>query len=414
MWIAITAVVLLILLIAKAPISSGMIPSEPRVSFQDLKKKGEVRKKEIDQEQKNIPPKPSFPCVINTEVKGTYYRTSDEKAAARAVEKGDTLILKVEPTNQVDKNAVRYYTLSGAHIGYVESSLSKFVRDNLSHVKSCSVTKVSDHAIPYIDVVINFSSMECRQKDFLDEDLRVTPEERMRDIAKGISREYKYRNVSLRVSGTYEYPLAVIKKAKSLRNGDKIVLKKPEIESEYYPYRIDVYTEDDTMIGFCYGPFAKEPYELFDKIKHAMVNAIMDSETDAVCIYIYLPEGTGQEEPFISMEGGHYCSGPYPQIAAAAALKNTDQERALELALPIAMKEKGIDAKFLCCQIYRLQKDYESEREMILKILERIDNISPEEISKSDYFSIKRQTDTILKRLNTVESRLQSKYRKKS
>lgn len=388
--------------------------SSQKVSFQDLKKKGDERKKAIDQERKNTPPKPSFPCVINTEIKGTYYRTSDEKAAARAIEKGDTLILKVEPTNQVDRNAVRYYTLSGDHIGYVESSLSKFVRDNLSHVKSCTVTKVSNHPIPYIDVVINFSSMECRQKDFLDEDLRVTPEDRMRDIAKGINREYKYRHVSLRVSGTYEYPLSVIKKARSLRNGDNVVLKKPETESEYYPYRLDVYTEDGTMIGFCYGPFAKESYELFDKIKHTMVNSIMDSETDAVCIYVYLPEGTSQEDPLIGFEGGHYSSSPYPQIAAASALKNTDREKALGLALPIAMKEKGIDAKFLCCQIYRLQKNYELEREMILKILERIENISPEEISKSDYFSIKRQSDTILKRLNTVESRLQSKYRKKS
>lgn len=388
--------------------------SSTQVSFQDLKKKGEERKKLIDQERKANPSKPSLPRIIHTEVKGTYYRTSDEKAAARNVEKGDTLILKVEPENQVDKNAVRYHTLSGSHIGYVESNLSKFVRDNLSHVKSCIVTNVSNHAIPYIDVVINFSSMECRQKDFLDEDLRVTPEDRMRDIAKGINREYKYRHVSLRVSGTYEYPLSVIKKAKSLRNGDKVVLKKPETESEFYPYRIDVYTEDGIMIGFCYGSFAKEPYDMFDKIKHAMVDSIMDSETDAVCIYIYIPQNTSHEEPIISTEGGHYYSGPYPQIAAAAALKNTDQEKALELALPIAMKEKGIDAKFLCCQIYRIQKNYELERKMILKILERIDNISPEEISKSDYFYIKRQADTILKRLNTVESRLQSKYRKKS
>ena len=95
-------------------------------------------------------------------------------------------------------------------------------------------------------------------------------------------------------------------------------------------------------------------------------------------------------------------------------IKRTDTAKALEIAVPIADKENGIDAKFLCCQCYRLLKDYDSEREMILRILNYIQNLKPEDVSENEYISITQRMPEMKKRLATVESRLESKSKKKS
>ena len=106
-------------------------------------------------------------------------------------------------------------------------------------------------------------------------------------------------------------------------------------------------------------------------------------------------------------------SGPYPELQEAESLKRTDPEAALLIALPIAAKEKGMKAKFLCCQIYRLQKDYEAERRMIVRILNHMDSVNPEEILQEDLYHMKSQRPTILQRLNTVESRIASREKNK-
>lgn len=359
----------------------------------------------------------TFPCVKEMEVKGTYYRTIDEKAAARDLEVGDTLILKVEQDNPVDPNAVKVLTLEGVHIGYVQWDIAQFVKDNISHVKSCTVTKVTRHEIPYIHASISFSASECKQQNFIAEELRVSPEDKMRDLTLGIRKDYNYRYICSLVDGTYELPYESIQKARALRQGDKVILKKPLDESEYYPYRLDVYTEDDCMIGFMYGEFIQEQFELFDEICATIVDSPLDTYGHGqLFVKTYLTENMKrvQSTPGISVNITFGYRGPYPQLRKAEDLKRIDPEKALYIALPIAEKEKGITAKFLCCQIYRLRKDYKSEREMILKILERINSIKPDEISRNDFASLKGQYPTMTKRLATVESRLNSNSRKKS
>lgn len=405
-----------IILISKAfsnPHNASSI-DEPQVSFQDLKAKKAAR--EHAARARSISNASSLPCVKEMEVKGIYYRTIDEKAAARDVEVGDTLILEVEPDNPVDPNAVKVLTLEGVHIGYVQWDIAQFVKDNISHVKSCTVTKATRHEIPYIHASISFSASECKQQNIIAEELRVSPEDKMRDLTLGIRKDYKYRYIGSLVDGTYELPYESIQKARALRQGDKVVLKKPLEESEYYPYRLDVYTEDDCMIGFMYGEFIQDQFELFDEIYTTIVDSPLDTYGHGqLFVKTYLPENKKRVEstPGISVNMTFGYRGPYPQLREAEDLKRIDPEKALDIALPIAEKEKGITAKFLCCQIYRLRKDYESEREMILKILERINSIKPDEISRNDFASLKGQGPTMTKRLATVESRLNSKSRKK-
>lgn len=391
------------------------VPEEPQVSFQDLKAKKEARERSTKYRSAvSDKPKPSFPCVKEMEVKGTIYRSDEEKLAACGVEVGDTLILEVEPDNPVDPNAVKVLTLEGMHIGYVQWDIAQFVKDNISHVNSCTVTKVTRHDIPFIHASIHFSASECKQPSITPEELRVSAEDKMRDLILGNKKDYKYRNVLLSVDGTFEQSLEVINKAKSLRQGDKVILKKPEEVSEFYHFRLNVYTEDGTMIGFCFGSFAQEAYELFDDIYAVTVDSPMNAYShQQINLRAFIPQSikwNPSVEPFCERA----YKTPYPQLVAADSIKRTDPDGALELALPIAECEKGINGKFLCCQIFRLQKNYEAEREMLLRILERIESITPDEIGKLDFTQMKSRTNEFLKRLDVVESRLKSKSRKKS
>lgn len=359
---------------------------------------------------------PSFPCTRHIEVKGTYYRSKSEISSARDLNVGERLVLIPDPENSVDPNAVKVYTIKGVHIGYVPASEAQFVKSNISHVSSCKVTKVSDHEVPFIEAVINFSALECKQPEFIPDVLQVSPADRLRDMTYGIDRDYKYRRVALSVDGVFEQSKEAIAKARGLQKGDKVVLKKAD-PSEFYPYRIDVFAEDGTFIGFAYNILAQEVYELFEKIHTVIVESPLDATSNGtIFLYVFFPdELKWREKPAgisVSISCGY--SGPYPQLAAAETIKRTDTSKALEIALPIAECEKGINAKFLCCQCYRLQKDYESERKMILKILDRINTISPDEISRNEYMQMKQRTQEMMKRLDTVESRLRSKSNKKN
>lgn len=403
-------IVLIILIILVVCVLSSLFNKEneePHISFTEMKKN--TARKLI--ETKEIPSTQILPCVKSIDVRGTYYRNTKEKAAARDVEVGDSLILQEETDNPVDPNAVKVMTINGVHIGYVQYDIAQFVKRNILHVKSCTVVKKSVHEIPYITATAYFSKSECKQLDFIESELRVSPEDKMNDLLSGHTHEYKYRQVVLTVKATFEQSNEAIDKARGLRQGDKIILQKVE-SSDLFPYRIDVFTEDHTFIGFCYGRFTQEPYELFDKIHKVLVDAPMQAYYhESLILRVFLPENIEWKG---TIEIGREYSGPYPQLYKARQIKNGDPLTALDLALPIANKEKGITGKFLCCQIYRQLKDYESERKMILNILERIETVDPSYISKDEYSEMQKNQDSILKRLNTVESRLNSKSPKKN
>lgn len=383
--------------------------SEKKVSFDSLKKQS----RRIDQTHKETS-RVVHPTTRFFSVKGLKYRDQDAINEAQYLDDGDTLILVPEPNNSVDPYAVRVITLNGTHIGYVPASDSYFVTQNIDYIEYCRVTNVSSHEIPFIDAVLKISPNRRKQPEFIKKELQVTPKDEMRDLALGRSSEYDYTTCITIVEGTYELQKDILAKAKALQQGDKLILKKPE-PMEYYPNRLDLYTNEGYFIGFIYGYTAQNIYSEFDKIHLVSVESPMDAHDHGkLGIRIYFTKGTdlSKSNPGISINIVTEFKGPYPQLGYVDQIKRTDTEKALGIALPIAEKENGIDAKFLCCQCYRLQKDYESERMMILKILDYIVNLKPGDVSPSDYFLIKNRLPEITKRLNTVDSRLASKTKK--
>ena len=126
---------------------------------------------------------------------------------------------------------------------------------------------------------------------------------------------------------------------------------------------------------------------------------------------IYSKDIARELKPFsTSIESGYF--GPYPQLYEADSIKRSNTERALELALSVANYENGIDARFICCQCYRLLKDYQSEEQMIIQIIEFIQKSDIRYMSPSTFHLLKRRMPEILKRLSTVQTRLASQAKK--
>ena len=360
-------------------------------------------------------PAPSnTPRVINFSVKGTSFRNKSDIAAARYLEHGDTLILQKEPDNPVDPNAVKVLTINGAHIGYVPVQFSADISDKIDFINSCKVSKISSHDIPFIDAELRFSTYRVKQPEFIKEEFQVSPEDNMIKLSKGMDVESSlYASMSTVIMGTYDLPKASIDRAKSLKQGEKLCIKKA-VPTKYFPHKLDLYTLDNIELGFIIDEYLRSNfYNNIDKIVEVRVDATMESlDFERIGIRIIYSKDISRElKPFsTSIESGYF--GPYPQLYEADSIKRSNTERALELALSVANYENGIDARFICCQCYRLLKDYQSEEQMIIQIIEFIQKSDIRYMSPSTFHLLKRRMPEILKRLSTVQTRLASQAKK--
>ncbi len=353
-----------------------------------------------------------LPSRLTFNVKGTFYRNKREISEAQSLEAGDTLILKIEPNNKFSNNAVQVLSINGYCIGYVEKSYSRLVSENLDRINRCRVVKVSSHEIPFIDGEICFSENECIPPSVMSEEFQISPVDKMNNLTYENSVHSNLWQMGIAVIGVYEQPRDAIAKARSLRQGDTLLLKKEE-STDYYPYRVGVLTEDGTMLGFLYPTNIKAIYDNFDKIIRVMVDSPLGAnDSSSLFIRIFFPcKVEIQNED----KEGIYYVGPYPQLQEANALKRSDPNSALDIALKVADVEKGIDAKFLCCQCYRILKDYESEEKMILRIIRTIDGLTPDDYDPHECILLKgRKRTEIEKRLAVVRSRINSKNRRNS
>ncbi len=352
-------------------------------------------------------------------IKGLNFRSEEEISAARFLERGDTLILKQEPNNAVDPNAVKVLTINGHHIGYVEISLSAYISDRIEHIKYCKVSKIKRSEIPFIEAEVNISATKCRQPEIINKEFQVGAEDDMirltlkqsSDIFKD---ENKYGFAVTIIKGTYDLDQKSIDRARAMKNGESIVLKRHN-QTEFIKSRVDVYSEDGVLLGFISDFMGQDFYNSIDDILKVYVCRTMEQNNNEFLSIklIHNKLKSNRLEPFsISISCAY--DGSYPQIVKAEELKNENPNAALDLAIPVAEVEKDIEAKFLCCQCYRILKDYESERIMILKIIEHINNASHKSCSPSRLHYFQVQLPIMRKRLNTVETRIANRLKRKS
>lgn len=347
--------------------------------------------------------------TINADVKGTYYRTTDEISAARMCEVGDTLILVPEPSNTADSYAVKVITMEGVHIGYISSEFSKIVSSNITHVSECIITRVTAHNIPFISVKIVFSQSFVQQPEITPKAYQCGPEDKMRNLSTTNINAYDYRKVGLLVQDLYERDKDVIAKARLCRKGDKIILKKGVCD-ELYPDRIDIYLADETYLGYAAAFCRKEVYTLFDKIVDSFVDFPITPDTgDQLSIRVIFPARVKCPESCLPAAGiEHFYSGNFPEVKMASELRRTDPLAALDILLPIAMKEKGIDAHLECVACYFQIKDWDNRIKMIQETLDRIESFTEDDYPQSTLNILHRYEEKLCKQLEFSQKRLDS------
>ena len=99
----------------------------------------------------------------------------------------------------------------------------------------------------------------------------------------------------------------------------------------------------------------------------------------------------------------------HPEILEAERLKYHEPQRALEILLPLCDVEKGIYVKHMCLFCYRQMKDPESEKQMIYRILDRIETVQPDECDELEYENMKCSTQKYLDRMKWVDTLIERK-----
>lgn len=365
------------------------------------------------QSQRANEQEPAPPSSIEFKVKGTYFRAPDEISAARFCSEGDTLILVPEPDNAVDHNAVKVYTITGYHIGYVEALHSQVISRNIDHVLDCIVTNTTEHEIPFISAVVRFTEETISQPDFIEEDFQCSPEQKMQRSTTKPFDSYKYRMVHILVEGLYELSRLTIAKARTARQGDPIILKKG-ICDEYYPYRIDVFLADGTFIGHANELYSGEVYALFDDIVRVCVYAPIGKDTaDRLAVSVFFPDNLKCPAEYLSPPGISFSySGPYPEVKSAQILRKTDPMAALDILLPIVKKEKNVTARIECIACYYQLKDWESRISIITDTIRHISELTIDDMPQSMLDEMHRYLPQLEKQLAFSEKRLESQYKK--
>lgn len=357
----------------------------------------------------------SLPESIDVKVKGTSYRSFDEIAAARMCDVGESMILKPEPDNEVDPNAIKVFTMEGYHIGYVEAPYASVVKSNIKQIKRCVISKRTNQEIPYINLHIDFSEneLEIEQPGFIKKEYQCSPEDMMRNLASGNLGPYQYRSELLCVQDLYERSRKTIAKARACRKGDKIVLKKGDT-NELYPDRIDIYLSDNTYLGYADDFSRAQVYALFDNVVDAFVDhPISADRPERFGVRVIFPAELKYTECYPKSDGSyHYYKGNYQEVKLASTIRQTDPVAALEILLPIVERERGIEASKVCIACYYQLKMWQERIDLIQKMINRIDNLTEEDLPKHELMIARLEIPKLNKQLDFSIKRLESQQKK--
>lgn len=104
---------------------------------------------------------------MNMAIKGLFYRTDDDKEAAKKLGYGDVVYLSKEANNEQDSYAVAVHTREGAHIGYVPKEYSMGMTQllDLGIEPNCMITKRTSHEIPFLYMDVYYKNWEQEEID---------------------------------------------------------------------------------------------------------------------------------------------------------------------------------------------------------------------------------------------------------
>lgn len=300
-------------------------------------------------------------------VKGISYRDEQAQAAARLCDKGDRLILRREPDNPVDKNAVQVYTMTGQMIGYVERDYSETVSELIDYINTCVVYKVTNHELPYIDALVKFSATPTAQPDFITDPSEMTTRQRLQyDSVYSFSSGY--HEAYARIVNNRELPLRS-REALAQLDGATVIRLEKDDSNPSRPYAVKVFG-NDVLLGWLDFDRAYVVYNHFDEVK-----AVKTTRMGRDLVSLMLPKSVDLLDIPVDLRARLqvYDAMLWPETSEAFKMRSSDPERALDILLPIVKKEHDYRAAGYCCTCYRALKQPEKELDMVNFILAKID-----------------------------------------
>lgn len=334
-------------------------------------------------------------------VKGILYRKPGEIFAAQMSDEGDSLILRREPNNPVDPDAVQVFTVMGQMIGYVDKYNASRINHRIDCVDKCVIVNKSNHDIPYIDALVHFSQEQCAQPDFITDPEQLTMLQMMiLDVNK--LAEAGYKEGRARIVNNRELPIESIKALRDCSFMQSLRLSRDESDPRRR-YAIKVYDNKDVLLGWIDFYSAYSIYEYIDEVKMVRISRSGDSWVEfmypsAVEIKYPSPEVVSSCQVFDATL--------YPEISAAYKMRTSDPEKALAMLLPIIDKEKDYRAMSICCTCYRALKQPVEELAMIDRILDKIKLLDAEHLELFGLEPTTGEAEKWLRRKAIVEKKI--------
>lgn len=345
--------------------------------------------------------KPEAPADIIFSVKGILYRKPEEIFAAQMYSEGDTLILKREPDNVADPNAVQVFTLTGQKIGYVDKYNAPRISSRIHYIDKCVIVNKSNHDIPYIDAQVHFSSERCAQSDFITDPEQLTVRQMMiLDIGK--LAEAGYKEGRARIVNNRELSIESIKALKDCTLTQSLRLKRDD-SNPNRKYAISVHDNNDVLLGWLDFYSAFSIYSHVDEVK--MVHISRSGNTWIEFMYPSAIELKYPSTKDIS-SCQIYDATLYPEISVAYKMRTSDPEKALAILLPIIDKEKEYRAMSICCTCYRALNQPKDELDMIVRILDKIQSLEDEHESIYGEKPTTGESEKWLRRKAIVEKKI--------
>lgn len=341
------------------------------------------------------------PDRIMFTVKGTMYRSQHEILAAQISEVGDILILKREPNNPVDSNAVQVLTQTGQLIGYVDKYNAVRVTKYFGHIKKCVITNKSNHETPFIDAGILFSEVPCNQPEMITEPQEMTSRQMLLVDVSNLA-EAGYSERRARIVNNRELPMKSIKALMNCSPLASLHLKRDDSNPQR-KYAIQVFDDKDILLGWVDFYSA---YNLYDHIDE--VRSVRMDKSDNPWIIFMMPKKLPYKEPSQEdvLSYQVYDAMLFPEISAAYKMRTSEPEKALSILLPLVDKEKEYRAMSICCTCYRAMKRPKEELAMIELILKKINRLDAEH---EELYGTKQDTgerEKWLRRKEIVEKKI--------
>lgn len=300
-------------------------------------------------------------------VKGISYRDEQAQAAARLCDKGDRLILRREPDNPVDKNAVQVYTMTGQMIGYVERDYAETVSELIDYINTCVVYKVTNHELPYIDALVKFTATPTTQPDFITDPSEMTTRQRMQ-YDSVFTFSSGYHEAFARIVNNRELPLRS-REALAHLDGASIIRLEKDDSNPSRPYAVKVFG-NDVLLGWLDFDRAYVVYNHFDEVKD-----VKTTRMGRDMVSIMLPKSVDLLDIPVDIRARLqvYDAMLWPETSEAFKMRSSDPDRALDILLPIVKKEHDYRAASYCCTCYRALKRPNKELDMVNFILAKIE-----------------------------------------